>query len=89
MDQFNTNSMEDFSEGGHDFLQNMLDEDRANNSSGGLDAEALLREALNRSGTSLSSDVLLKDGEDDVMMDAAFDKSPLFAKSPMKSPEIM
>eukprot|EP00526_Cylindrotheca_closterium_P007429 CAMPEP_0113652884 /NCGR_PEP_ID=MMETSP0017_2-20120614/28263_1 /TAXON_ID=2856 /ORGANISM="Cylindrotheca closterium" /LENGTH=711 /DNA_ID=CAMNT_0000565799 /DNA_START=167 /DNA_END=2302 /DNA_ORIENTATION=- /assembly_acc=CAM_ASM_000147 len=83
--------MEDFSDGGNDFLQNMLEEDRSNsnNDSGGLDADALLREALNRSGTSLGSDVLLKDGEDDVMMDAAFDKSPLFAKSPLKSPEIM
>ncbi|CAJ1946220.1 unnamed protein product [Cylindrotheca closterium] len=88
MDQFG-NNMEDFSEGGNDFLQNMLYEDRSNNDSSGLDADALLREAFNRSATSLGSDPLLKDGEDDVMMDAGFDKSPFFAKSPLKSPEIM
>jgi len=94
MNHSNSGGSIDFSDSSNDFFQNMLDDDgvrnnnniMSGNESGESDEEALWREAFNRSNTSLTDE--LKDGEGDVMMDAAFDKSPLFGKSTLETLEI-
>lgn len=92
-DQFSSNIEDTFNESGNDFLEKMFGDDANRNISNmggdfsGLDPDALLQEALNRSTASLSSD-MLKDTDDDVIMDGgAFEKSPLFGKSAMRSPD--
>eukprot|EP00980_Cylindrotheca_fusiformis_P007381 scaffold1525_cov142-Cylindrotheca_fusiformis.AAC.181 len=93
-DQFSSNIDDAFNESGNDFLSKMFSEDsnrnmpNMGNDFSGLDSDALLQEALNRSNASLTSD-MLKDGDDDVIMDGgAFDKSPLFGNSLLKSPDV-
>jgi hypothetical protein len=86
-DQYLGNIEDTFNESGNAFFENMFAEEGNRNGASNtvndlLDSDALLQEALNRS----ASDVL-KDVDDDVIMDGgAFDKSPLFG--PMKSPDV-
>jgi hypothetical protein len=88
-DQFSGNIEDTFNDSGNAFFENMFDEDANGNGVSNmaddlLDSDELLQEALNRS----ASDVL-KDVDDDVIMDGrAFDKSPLFRKIAMKSPDV-